>query len=394
MEQFTHFSEEVIDFIIKNEHIDPYDLVLGKSPFPDIDIKTLSRQIMGRKIARKKFPFLLEKDQYRYHAKESLEQSSSEATGIFKSNFLEGESFVDLTGGMGIDTYLLGRKFRSCSYVEPNLELSKLAHHNFGILNFDQCEVLNTTCEQFLETNKQTFDWAYIDPSRRISGSRRISIHEYEPNVVELQNQLLDTANNVFIKLSPMQDISECVKSLDCIHRIWVISVHNEVKELLLHLNKEPKAEKTISAVNIKKDKTDNLTVELASSQPSVDLSAVQAYIYQPNASIVKAGIQNQYAQQMDLKKLHPNTQLYTQNGMIKDFFGKIYKVDHILGLNKKEIHRALPERKVNIISKNFPLSPEELSKKLKLKSGGERFLIAFTDSENKRVIAICDRIQ
>ena len=394
MKQFSHFSEEVIDFIIKNEHRDPYELVLGKSPFPEIESKLLSRQIMGRKIAKKKFPFLLEKHQYRYPVKESLEQSSSEATGIYKSSILEGESFVDLTGGMGIDTYLLGKEFGSCIYLEPNEELVDLAMHNFSILGFDQCKVLKTTCEEFLETNTQKFDWAYIDPSRRIHGSRRISIHEYEPNVVELHDQLLELADNVLIKLSPMQDISECVKSLESIKKVWVIGVHNEVKELLIHLNKESKDAITISAVNIEKEKIDDYTVDLTLSHTFEDMSLLQEYIYQPNASIIKAGIQNHYAKQKDLKKLHANTQLYTQNSMVNGFFGRIYKVDQILSLNKKAIHRILPGRTVNVITKNFPLSPDELLKKLKLKSGGKRYLIAFTDIENKKVVAICDRIQ
>ena len=183
MTALVPFSKEAINFIQQNKDADPYKLSLRKSPFPEVDIRTISRQVIGRKIAQKKFPFLLEFDQYRYPKKESLEQASSQRTAVYKSRFVSGKSFVDLTGGMGIDSFLLGKKFSSCAYVEPDVELCSLAEYNFSVLGLDQCEIVQTSCQDFLKTQNKEFDWAYIDPSRRVKGGRKTSIHEYEPNI-------------------------------------------------------------------------------------------------------------------------------------------------------------------------------------------------------------------
>ena len=213
------FSQEIIDYILENEQLDPYTMALKKSPFEDVDMKIIARQIQGRKIAKKKFPFLLECHQFRYPVKESLEQASSEITATFKAKLIHGQSFVDLTGGMGIDCYFLGRNFETSAYVEPNTSLYTQTAQNFKRLGFDHCSTFNVSCEEFLQTNKQKYDWAYIDPSRRIAGSRKTSINNYEPNIVALRQQLTDRADNVLVKLSPMQDISECVQILENVHK-------------------------------------------------------------------------------------------------------------------------------------------------------------------------------
>ena len=239
MDTHETFSKEVIAFILKNEHADPYELALKKSPFPELHMKIIAQQIQGHKIAKKKFPFLLKVDQYIYPKKESLEQASSERTAHFKPKLIKGKSFVDLTGGMGIDTNLLGKSFESCTYIEPDRDLHDSTKWNFAQMGFDQCETFNERCEEFLESNTKRFDWAYIDPSRRIDGNRKTSIANYEPNIIVLKPKLLDVSDNVMVKLSPMQDISEGIRELQNVHKVWVVSVRNEVKELLLHLKPE-----------------------------------------------------------------------------------------------------------------------------------------------------------
>ena len=388
------FSQDVIDFIHKNENADPYALVLKKSPFAEVEMKVIAQQIQGRKTAKRKFPFLLEIDQYRYPKKESLEQASSEQTALFKSNILSGNSFVDLTGGMGIDTYLLGRNFDSSVYLEPNQELYKLTKQNFKELDFDQCQTFNTSCEKFLTTNKQKYDWAYIDPSRRIDGNRKTSINNYEPNLVELQNEISEIAENVLVKLSPMQDISECVNVLENVYKIWVVSIQNEVKELLLHLKSNNNPSPDVSAIDINKEEEVQFTHRFDDRVCQVDLVKIKKYLYQPSSAIVKAELHNRYASGLGLEKLHPNTHLYTSEKRMVKFMGRIFLVNESINLNKKELKRALPQMKANVITKNFPLSPSEFAKKYKLKDGGEKYLIGYTDLQNESKVCICDRIK
>ncbi len=388
----VEFSQEVIDYILKNENVDPYTLALKNSPFSDVDMKVIARQIRGRKTAKKKFPFLLSVDQFRYPKKEPLEQASSEITANFKSKFINGDSFVDLTGGMGIDSYLLGRNFQSCAYVEPNTDLYNSTCQNFKYLDFGHCVTYNSSCEEFLENNTKKYDWAYIDPSRRIEGKRKTSIYNYAPNLVKLQQKLGNITNNILVKLSPMQDISECVNVLDNIHKIWVISIRKEVKELLLHIKEGCDLSPNISAVDIGKKGDVEFSHPFDTRACNIDIGRLKNYLYQPNSAIIKAELHNKYANTLGLEKLHTNTQLYTSNNHIEQFMGRVFLVKESINLNKKEIKRVLPKMKANVITKNFPLSPQKVIDKYKLKEGGEDYFIALTGFDGKKIVAICER--
>ncbi len=387
------FSKEVIDYILDNELMDPYTLMLKKSPFPEVEMKVIAQQIQGRKIAKSKFPFLLNVHQYRFPKKESLEQASSETSAIFKSKHISGKTFVDLTGGMGIDTYLLGRNFEACTYIEPNQDLFNSTTQNFKHLGFDQCISCNSTCEEFLQSNNNQFDWAYIDPSRRIDGKRKTSISNYTPNLVELQHEITRIADNILVKLSPMQDISECVNTLKNVHHIWVVSIQNEVKELLLHIKRGNSSSPNTTAVDINQNETTEFSYLFEKRTCQVKLNTLEKYLYQPGSAIIKAELQNRYALSLGLEKLHKNTQLFTADHELEHFSGRTFLVKEKVNLNKKEIKKVLPQMQANVITKNFPLSPQELIRKFKLKEGGSEYLIAFTNMENKKVVALCERI-
>jgi hypothetical protein len=393
MKETHHFPKQVLEYIRHHENADPYLLALKNSPFSDVSMKTIAQQIQGRRIAKGKFPFLLNFDQYRYPVKQSIEQASSEHTAKFKSNLIKGRAFVDLTGGMGIDSYLLGRNFQFCTYVEPDTDLFDITTQNFKTLEFEQCKMVNLNCTSFLASNTNRYDWAYIDPSRRIDGKRKISLYNYEPNIVELAPQICDMAENVMVKLSPMQDISECLDVIKNVQKVWVISFQNEVKELLLHIRKDSNPAPLVKAVELKKDETLSFSFAFEERNYPAKMGNPMRYLYQPGAAIVKAELHNRYAHKRELYKLHANTQLFTSESLQENFIGKVFYVKEYISLNKKEIKHALPQMKANIVSKNFPLSPIEISRKYKLKFGGQDYLIAFTDVNEKKRVAICNRV-
>ena len=387
------FSKEVLAFIAKHENDDPYLLALKPSPFSDISIKKIVQQVQGRKVAKRKFPFLLNFDQYQYPVKESLEQASSEFLARYKSQIIGGNKMVDLTGGMGIDTYILGQEFEEVSYVEPNSELYEITGENFETLGFSKCKRYNTTCEAFLSTNTEQFDWAYIDPSRRISGTRKISISNYAPNIVELKEDLTSVAKNVMVKLSPMQDITECIDVLNNVVQVWVISLQKEVKELLLHLSRDnivsgPK----ISVVDLNKNGETTFSYSFEDRTCLPEFSDLKRFLFLPGAALVKSELHNRYAAENKLSKLHPNTQLFTSDHEVKNYLGRTFEVIKSIRLNPKEIRQILPDMKVNVITKNFPLKPQEIAKKYKLKDGGDYYLIAFTSLGDKREYVVCKK--
>lgn len=395
MKTYEQFSDEVFEFLLEHENDELYRLALKKSPFLNLEMKELVQQIEGRRIAKKKFPFLSDYKKYHFPRKESLEQASSEVAAIYKTTLIkEGYSFIDLTGGMGIDSYLLGKDFKRTVYVEPQEQLYHSTKYNYQVLGYLQCELIHSTCEAYMQETDEHFDWVYLDPSRRIAGSRKTSIDNYAPNIVELQDSLKRMGDNILVKLSPMQDISECMAKISDIEKIIVLSIDSEIKELLIHIVPDTKEMPTISAVDISGRRKDEFSFDYTKRHIQENLGGIQLYLYQPSPTLVKAELQNRYAERFSLKKAHPNTHLYFSNELHEDYFGRIFLVEKSIRLNKKELRKDLPEMKANVISKNHPLKAKEIYKKYKIKSGGSHYLIAFTETVSGPISILCKRIK
>jgi len=391
-----NFSTEVLSYIHEHRNTDILQLLLKKSPFDIVPMKLIVRQIQGQRIAKDKFPLLLDHPQYIYPRKLSLEQASSQLTAEYKRSLMTGNSFADLTGGMGIDSYFLGNDFEDRIYVEPNELLYKNTMRNFGQLDH-HVEGFNTTCEAWLSSktnnsSRQKLDWIYLDPSRRTEGNRKTSIENYEPNIIKLRDELLAHAHQVMIKLSPMQDITECINALRSIHHIYIISIKNDVKELLLIMTEESNENPKITAIDLDRS-TLEYEAHFLDQSTRIGNTTTLDYIYQPSSALVKSGLHDHNAQQLQLKKLHANTQLYTSNNLLKNYFGRIFKVEQAISSSKKKVRKEVPEGKANIISKNYPLSPAQIGNKLGISDGGDQYILAYTDAEDRKVMSLCMRL-
>ena len=316
-----------------------------------------------------------------------MEQCSSEQTALFKSKLVNGKTAVDLTGGFGVDAYFFAKQFLEVSYVEQNLELFEVVQHNFEILNTPiQC--YQSSCEDFLLKNTQLFDFAYIDPSRRDETKRVFKLTECTPNAIELLPQLLKTAKQIIIKTSPLLDIKQTLADLQLVNKVWVVSVNNDCKEVLYLVENSRNENPEIVAVNLSKN-TSTFSFNYESEvNTSVDFSEPLSYLYEPNASILKAGGFKSIAQSFHLKKLAVNTHLYTSKKLVVDFPGRSFKINHSLDYNEK-IVKALGIKKANITTRNFTDSIEQIKKKLKLSDGGNDYVFAIRDLNDKPVLIV-----
>lgn len=389
----SFLSSTVIQFIHDNRDASPVDLILKYTDIDGIDIKLIAHQILGRKIAREKFPFLLDYDQYIYPPKISLEQASSEATARYKARGFSGDRFCDLTGGMGLDSYMIGKNFKHVDYVERNPELCQLAERNFKVLGMEHVTVHNLDADKFLENNHNTYDLVYIDPSRRIEGQRRTSVRLLEPDIVTLQEKILAVADALLVKLSPMQDVTECVSLLPTSREVSVVAVGNEVKELLIKLDKEKPENTSIRAALLGKKEEKCLTASLEDVKGrSIAITPPQGLLYLPHPAILKCALQDHIAEKYNLSKLHKNTHIYTSSDLHETYPGRILEVIEITRLNKKLLKPYISDGHINVIVKNFPLTPAEIKKKLRVRDGGLHYLVAFTDGDNNKSVAICHK--
>jgi hypothetical protein len=383
-------------FMKDHETHDPSLLVLGSKKNPDIDIKLVASQIQSRQKARNKLPEWYHTEGVIFPPPLSMEQCSSEVTARYKAAHFKGKRMADITGGAGVDTFYLSKGFESCDYVERNPTVFETACHNFKQLDTQHIKCHCEEAESFLSSNASHYDLIYIDPARRGEGNRKVFLlSDCEPDLVRLMSLLLSKAKEVLVKTSPMLDINEVLTQVPGIQKVFVVSVDNECKEVLYLVKPVLETDIEMVTVNIKKNGSkEDFSYQLKEElQAYSNFSLPLKFIYEPNASIMKAGAFRVIGHQLDLYKLHPNSHIYTSNRMVENFPGRMFVLKDILSLNKKELAKHLPNGKANITVRNFPLPVEAIRKKTGIKEGGEDYLIATTDINQKPVILLTKKV-
>lgn len=386
-------SPEVQKYIKDHQNDDPFLLSLNAKGEGDFPLKQAIEQIHSLQKAKFKLPSWVGKGGIVWPKSISIEQASSELTARFKAEQIRGKSIVDLTGGMGVDVSFFAEKFDEIHYVELDKELADLTRHNFEVIGKNDIKIHNQSAEVFLENCEQHFDCIYIDPSRRDKARKVFIIEDCTPNLFEIMPKCLSISNQVLVKLSPMVDLSLLTRAFSP-SKIWIVSIRNEVKEVLC-LIKNEKATPHIIAVDLA-EYGENVLFEFDNEEElsaNSEFSLPLKYLYEPSSGIMKAGAFKLVGKRFGLKKLHVSTHLYTSEEVVRGFPGRVFLLKDQLRQDKKELARLLPNKKINVLTRNYPLSAEKLKQKIGLKDGGEQYLIGATLMDNKKVLLYCDRI-
>lgn len=383
-------------FIKEHLNDDPIKLALQGNKYPEVDLPAAINQIVGNKIVSEKIPSWTKIDGLIFPSHLPLEQCSSELTAKYKASLMNGTSFVDLTAGFGIDCAFIAKKFTQGTYIERQKELCDIATNNFPLLNLNHIDIINLDGLQYLK-NMEEVDWIFLDPARRNKqGKKTVAIEDCEPDVSVLWELMLQKASKVMIKLSPMLDISLALKSLSFVSEVHIISTANECKELLIILDRKAvNKEIQLHCINLlKENEIQHFSFSKEDESHECQYTEeVGIYLYEPNASILKAGAYKCIANRFGLKKLHPNSHLYTSNNFIKQFPGRKFHCESVFGLNKRELKSNLADiKKANITIRNFPSSVDELRKRTKLNDGGELFLFATTLYNEQKALIKCTK--
>lgn len=387
-------NDHIKSYIREHSESDVHQLLFAKNKvLTEAELKFAIQQIEGRQRAKKKLPTWWAKVDILYPKHLSLEQCSSEETALFKSSLVEGNSFVDLTGGFGIDTFFLAKKFKHATHIERDTGLSQIAAHNFSALNQTNISCKNTSTEDYLKTLDKV-DLLYIDPARRDNhGGKIVSIADCTPNLMDIQALFALKSSGALIKLSPMLDIKQSIRELNSITDIYIVSVRNECKELLIKTNYTlPNTDNiTIHCVNLlPNNQRESFEFKLNENdnQCIIYTSEIGNYLYEPNASIQKAGGFGSLSEELNLSKVHPNSHLFTSNAYLENFPGRIIKVKEVYGFDKQALKKLKSElTEANLIIRNFPSTPQDLLKRLKMSEGGTDYLYATTLNDNRKVL-------
>lgn len=308
----------------------------------------------------------------------SLEQSSSEQTAEFKARDRKGQLMIDLTGGFGVDSYFLGDHFEKAIYCEQQEELAEIAKHNLEVLTPNKFDLVKGDGLAFLSQTEKHFDLIYADPARRGKGNQKLyKLQDCEPDVVSVWKMMKSKADSILLKVSPMLDISQAITELPDIQKVQVISVKNEVKELLLHWSANlDNSNLVIEAIDLGSKET-SFSFEPSKEESIYSTFAeVENYLIEPFAGILKAGAFKSFGERFGLKKLDPNSHIYTSSEFQTDLPARVFEVVQEVQPKKAEIKKLFPSGKVNVITRNYASGSEILKKKLGVKDGGEDYLI------------------
>ncbi|MBQ1610391.1 MAG: SAM-dependent methyltransferase [Muribaculaceae bacterium] len=387
--------QATINFVKEHAADDVQRLALEVRKHPEVDAHFALDQIAGRQKSRTKLPSWAEVDDLIFPPSVSMEQCSSEATASYKSSLVSGEFLVDLTGGFGVDFSFLANRFSSAVYVERQEHLCHIAEHNFKVLGLSHVQVVNDNAEHYLAT-MPVVDLIYLDPARRDgAGNRVFRLDDCTPNVVQLLDLLLTKGRQVMIKLSPMLDVSQALRQLRGVSEVHIVSVAGECKELLLLLSAKHEGDVKIVCVN------DGQTFTYRLGEPVVmpmqwsgELPAEgDLYLYEPNASMMKAGCFGQLAQRYGLQAVAQQSHLFVAERPISDFQGRKFVVNDITTLNSKKLKQKLAGiTQANVAVRNFPLKAAELAKRLRLKDGGSVYIFGTRLANGKNVLLLCEK--
>ncbi|MCB0402177.1 MAG: RsmD family RNA methyltransferase [Flavobacteriales bacterium] len=386
-------------FIQQNRDKKLSEVALLLSKHPELDKDFIINQINGLQKARTKLPEFYRNPEIIYPATISMEQCSSEATAVFKSELFEPGSLIDLTGGFGIDSYYFSKKMNRVTYLEPNNALFTIVQQNFTRLNTPNTTLINDNCENFIENNKQLFDVAYIDPSRRNEQQKVFLLSDCIPHIVDLQSAIFKIAAKILVKTSPMMDIKQSLKELGSVTKVWVVSLNNECKEVLYLLEEKGSNQPEINTVNIIHPSRE-ARVELqeylfdfnAEENSPVEFSNPLNYLYEPNASILKAGAFKSLCHPFGLKKLAPHTHLYTSYGLADQFPGRAFQVIDLFPYSAKALKKP-GITQANVSCRNFVANVNDVKKKLKIRDGGEHYLFACRDQQDNPIVILCVKV-
>ena len=376
-------DDTVLAFIEKHRNQSPAELALLLSKKPHLPKEFILNQVNGLQKAKQKLPFLVESEKFIYPSARAFSQASSEKTGTYKAGIFNAKKILDLSGGMGMDSYFFAQHAKEVTYVDWNEELVKTARTNFEALQASNITCVNSKAEYFILQNENSYDLIYLDPDRRAAKEKAYKIDECEPNVAELLPNIWEKTSYCLVKLSPMLDIQQALTQLPFCKEVHVVSVDNECKELLFLLENGFEREATTHCVNIQKESTQHFEFNFEQERAaSNSLGEVENYLYEPNASILKAGAFKTVGQQFNLTKLATTTHLYTSTELRQNYPGRIIKVLEVSKPKKGLTQQA------NVVCRNFSMKPEQLKKKFKIKDGGTQFLYAFSlGDESKRFV-------
>lgn len=408
----TCINDNFFTFIEEHEDDDVEKLRLKRFSNHDFDTSFAITQIECRKKIRKKLPEIYGKKRFLFPSVLSTEQCTSEVVAKYHATIIgEVDSFLDMTGGLCIDDYYIADNVKGLLSIEKNEHTADISRYNMSEMR-KNISVISGDSAEYLRGDVRRYDAIYIDPARRgVNQSRMFGLSDCEPNIIPLLSLIKSHTDVLYVKASPMLDITQMLREVSDVTDIWVISLRNECKELFFKLDFALNKRFTIeeSADNIYKSPKvhcinfvdENTMQELNYSylrdKTTSDIiisDCVKQYIYEPNASIMKANAFDEVCSRYKVDKVAVNSHLFTSGELVHDFPGRVFQVEDVIPFKDNLLKKALKGiKRINVSVRNFKLTAEQLKKRLKVCDGGSKYLFGTTDAGGEMKVLLCSKI-
>lgn len=388
-------ENDVQDFIHGHKSVGIKELSLLKIPFEaELRIEIL-QQIQSYQKALCKLQQWATRDGIIFPKPDLVEQASSDETAAYKASICpQGNLFLDLTAGMGSDSLAMSDRFTRGVLVDADARTASILAHNIKVMTRTALDVVTGRAEDVIKDLPDA-DLIYLDPQRRVEHGCKglFNLQDTHPNVVALLPVLEQKAPRILIKTSPFLDISEGLRQLDGVTEVHVVEAEKQCKEVLYLIDQTQTRSAPLICAAVCSSGAVFKTDIAATDTAQVRYSDPLTYLYEPCAALMKAGTHSVYASGLELEKLAPATQLYTSGQRLEGFMGRGFKVIAVLPADKKDVHAALPEARANITVRNFPMTPDDLRKKLQLKDGGHYTIFACTLQDGRKRLILCEAV-
>ena len=390
-----------------NRGAEPSRIALSVKAAADVRPMVVAQQVDAYNRLVSKVPTWAKQDGLQFPFPVAIQQCSSEPLARFRQKIIEGESLADLTGGLGVDCYFMGRNMRRVVYVDAHPDAVEAVRHNYSVLGVSNTDFVNSTAEEYLKTCEEAsvrFDNIFIDPSRRSSsGGRVFRLEDCSPDVTKIAPSMLRVADTVYIKLSPLLDISQVISQLPCVSDVYAIGHATECKDLLVVLKSGQDAHsepiihaqmlsddgEPVSPISFCQSEEKSAVARLADHLPSVGEK-----IFVPSPAVMKAAPFSLLTNIYDLVMLGSGTHIYLGQNDIADFPGRRFVIVGVFDLSKSsvgELRKAYPTAAVAV--RNFPMSADELRKKLKIGESSQNFLFGVFAASGKPQLIVCHKL-
>lgn len=383
---------EVQNFIKDNLNSDIPSLSLKKSPFPTISSKELAEQVDSKKRCEYKLTWWFQTPGIYYPPKLAIEQASSELTAIYKSNLISGDDIIDLTGGFGVDTCFFAKKAKNVTHCEVNAELSEISEYNSEVLGV-KIQYQRVDGIEYLRSTTNRYNTIYIDPSRRVNSKKVFLLKDCEPDIIINLKLLRSRSELLMIKTAPLLDIHSTINELQEVSSVHIVSIKNECKELLYLVDSQNCGNDPMiicALIGAIEPMTYSFRTSEERNYGITEYSDPLEFIYLPDVALLKAGCFKLITRDFSVHKIHQHTHLYTSDRLNSLFPGRKFKLKKVW--NYGTFIKEQSFKKANIICRNFPISPEDLKKKLRISDGGDEYLLFCTNKNNELIVLNCLR--